>query len=982
MMRLSVTKFILLTIIVLSSLSGYSQKINHYQKNNLELIYFGNRYSYLMPHVVGTYENAFNFHKKYWNYHTSTINVVLSDFSDIGYGGAIAIPRNNLSIGIEPYSFAFSIIPSSERFQWLFNHELTHIVMADKPNKADETWRKIFFGKINRDEQYPVSALWSYLTTPRWYAPRWYHEGIACFMETWMSGGLGRAMGGYDEMYFRSIVAGKKPIYSNIGLETEGTTIDFQVGSNSYLYGTRFVDYLAYVYGTDKLKSFFVRTDSSKTFYGNQFKKVYQKPISKVWKEWIKFESGFQQQNISQIAQYPLTPFQPITKKELGNVSRYGYNPATKKMYAALNFPGEISQISEIDLRTGKIRKLADLDSPSLYYSTHLAYDPDKNRVFISEQNSTYRSLVQIDGKSGKKKTLIRYSRTGELVYNRTDHSLWGIKHDNGYSILVKIPEPYNTVIPMYSAEFGKSLFDLAISNDGKKLTASLTGVRGEMSLIMFSVEDLEVGKKKFETIRKLEDNTLTQFQFSPNDKYLIGSSYYTGVSNIWRISLEDTSRFELLSNTETGFFMPLQYTTDSLLVLKFQRDGMIPGTIPIKVINDANSIEYLGNWVSQKNPEVKDWSLGAPNNQSDSSSVHEGAYLPWKELKLNNAYPDISGFKNTIAVGYRLNFSDPSGINSIDLFLGTSPWSAYKNNQKIHAQFEWKYWSWTLSASYNKTNFYDLFGPTKRSRAGYSVGLNYNRVFSTKKPLKYELDFSAATYGNLEFLPQYQNIATPIRNIQEASASFSVEKLRKTLGAIDDEKGYQWKLNMYGILAGGSLFPTIESHQSIGLLIPKVRNTSFWIRNSIGQSLGDRSSALSKSYFGGFRNNYVDWQPSEQYRLPMAFPGTEIDEISAWNYVKTLGELNLKPIRLRNVGTSFLYPTYLKSSLFGTHLLTDFDKKDQRRNFFNAGIQVDLQLVLFSYMKTTWSAGYAMPFEKRKESKGQFMFSVKLLGF
>jgi hypothetical protein len=60
-----------------------------------------------------------------------------------------------------------------------------------------------------------------------------------------MSGGLGRAMGNYDEMYFRSIVSEKKPIYSVVGLETEGTTIDFQVGANSYLYGSRFVTYLA-----------------------------------------------------------------------------------------------------------------------------------------------------------------------------------------------------------------------------------------------------------------------------------------------------------------------------------------------------------------------------------------------------------------------------------------------------------------------------------------------------------------------------------------------------------------------------------------------------------------------------------------------------------------------------------------------------------------------------------------------------------------
>ncbi len=31
----------------------------------------------------------------------------------------------------------------------------------------------------------------------------------------------------------------------------------------------------------------------------------------------------------------------------------------------------------------------------------------------------------------------------------------------------------------------------------------------------------------------------------------------------------------------------------------------------------------------------------------------------------------------------------------------------------------EWKYWNWYLTtANYNKTHFYDIFGPTRRSRA------------------------------------------------------------------------------------------------------------------------------------------------------------------------------------------------------------------------------------------------------------------------
>jgi len=258
-------RLILLSIFLLAGTQNVSaQQINHLKVDNLDLNYFGNRYSYLLPHVSKTYENAMSFHRNFWDYSDTTTYVILNDFEDAGHAGAIAMPFSQVQMGIEPYGFAFSIIPSNERFQWLFNHELTHIVMADKANNQDQFWRSVMFGKIRRNEEKPLSALWSYATTPRWYSPRWYQEGIACFMETWMSGGLGRTMGTYDEMYFRSIVNENERLYSVVGLETEGTSIDFQVGANSYLYGTRFVGYLASKYGIEKLKAFYMRTNDSK----------------------------------------------------------------------------------------------------------------------------------------------------------------------------------------------------------------------------------------------------------------------------------------------------------------------------------------------------------------------------------------------------------------------------------------------------------------------------------------------------------------------------------------------------------------------------------------------------------------------------------------------------------------------------------------------------------------------------------------------
>ncbi len=976
-------RFVLIMCMLIPGLPGilHAQTMNSVTKDNLQLVYFGKRYSYIVPHVSQTFQNAMHFHRNFWPYRDTTTYVFLTDFEDTGHGGATPLPANQVILGIEPYSFAFSIIPSNERFQWLFNHELTHVVLSDKPNERDIKFRKFLQGKVLRDDEHPVSAIWSYFTTPRWYSPRWYHEGIACFMETWMSGGFGRAMGYYDEMYFRSIIDGAEPLYSLIGLDTEGTTVDFQVGANSYLYGARFITYLAYEYGIDKLKEFYSRTDSSKAFYAGQFRKVYERPVREVWEDWRAWENDFQKENIARIKEFPLTDFNPLTSDPLGSVSKFEYNKSTGKLYAAINHPGIISQIAEIDCHTGKIRKIATLDSPSLYFSTHLAYNARDEKLYISEHNNNYRNLVEIDVKSGSRRILNKLTRAGDLEFNAVDKCLWGVQNDNGYSTLVKIPPPYDRTLPVFSAPFGKVLFDLDISHSGDMLCATLSGIRGEQSLILFDLKKLDAGQSGYETVYTLDDNTLTQFRFSTDDRYLIGTSYYTGVSNVWSIKLEDKS-FELLSNTTTGFFMPLQLNADSLLVLRYERDGMRPGIIPLKVLEDANAIGFLGNMVHQEHPVVEEWSLPpASALKGVNDSVVEKPYVPLKEMKMFGAYPDIAGFKNTVALGYRLNWRDPLGISNINLFLAMSPWSPYDVEQKFHAMLEWKFWNWRLKANYNPTHFYDLFGPTKRSRAGYSIGVEYKRAFTLKSPLKYNVEGALYTYGMLEVLPGYQEIEAPMRNMQAGTVSFGVSKLRKTLGAVDDETGFSWDISNTTYLAKGDFYPSFVSNQSVGFLIPFIRNTSFWIRNSIGQSLGERTSSLSHFYFGGFGNNYVDWQPSEQYRNALSFPGARIDEIPAYNYVKTMGELCLFPIRLKNVGTTWLYPTYIRPTLFGTHLMTNFDRKNTISNLFNCGAQVDIQLVLFSYLKTTWSFGYAKMFQAGKKSTNQFMLSLKLLG-
>ncbi len=118
-------------------------------------------------------------------------------------------------------------------------------------------------------------------------------------METWMAGGTGRAQGAYDEMVFRSMVRDDAHFYDPLGLVAEGTKVDFQVGANAYLYGGRFMSYIAYRYSPEKLIDWVNRTDGSRRNYRPQFEDVFGLPLNQAWDEWIQFEHEFQNENLA-----------------------------------------------------------------------------------------------------------------------------------------------------------------------------------------------------------------------------------------------------------------------------------------------------------------------------------------------------------------------------------------------------------------------------------------------------------------------------------------------------------------------------------------------------------------------------------------------------------------------------------------------------------------------------------------------------------
>jgi hypothetical protein len=245
-----------------------SPKLYFQETRNVKVFFYDPAHEYLVEHLIRCFETALEGERARFQYAPKEqVSILLEDFADFGHGSAGTMPKAFSNISLEPVNYTFETLPANERIQWIVNHELVHVITGDVSSGRERVLRRLFGGKTAVTAEDPVSIAYSAMSTPRAYAPRWYQEGIASFMETWLGGGMGRALGGYDEMTFRAMVRDEAYMYSIVGLESEGTAVDFQVMANAYLYGTRFMTHVVRQYGPDKLMEWMGRREGSKPYF-------------------------------------------------------------------------------------------------------------------------------------------------------------------------------------------------------------------------------------------------------------------------------------------------------------------------------------------------------------------------------------------------------------------------------------------------------------------------------------------------------------------------------------------------------------------------------------------------------------------------------------------------------------------------------------------------------------------------------------------
>ena len=288
--------------------------------------------------------------------------------------------------------------------------------------------------------------------------------------------------------------------------------------------------------------------------------------------DWIACEREFQQANLEAIREVPDHAVSRPLAAALGSVSRAYYDAETADALRRLQLPGRrrARRRHLARRRRGRARSV-DIKGPRIYTVTSLAYDPDAPDALLHDrQQRLSRPRLASIRETGQARTLLRDARIGDLAFNRADRSLWGVRHLNGLATLVRIPPPYPDWKQVHTCRTARSIYDLDVSPDG----------RSSSRLVRRDHRPADAARAR--RPRRCSRATRRRSRAStsavacrptsssrPTAKYLYGSSYYTGVSNIFRYDLA-TGKLEAVSNTETGFFRPVPLGGDSLVVFRY----------------------------------------------------------------------------------------------------------------------------------------------------------------------------------------------------------------------------------------------------------------------------------------------------------------------------------------------------------------------------------------------------------------------------
>ncbi len=941
-------------------------------------VLYKNSHSYLSGHILTSAERSLSLLMPLFDYTPSEkIIIALFDINDYGFGAATAVPQNFIRLEIEPMEPGYENILYNERFQWLLSHELVHIAVNDNSSEAEKFFRSVF-SKAAPEQNQPLTIPFSLITNVGRYTPRWHQESMAVFMETWMSGGFGRTLGNFDEMFFRSLIIEGKEVPDHIEIDTRLAQNNFLLENNHYLYGTRFATYLAITYGHEKLVKWFSQEAGGMfSNFKQRFRNVFGISFDTAWKNFAEYEDKFQRHNIVRLKRSPNTLVRQISTQPDGWVTQPYLDRYDGTIIYGYHKPNSLAALKQLNLRTLRSENLITLPTPSLVNVASVAFDENAGLVFFTTNNNElYRDIWVYEKHTGKSKLLFKDARVGHLTVSPVTRELWGIQHSGGKASLVFSPFPYNTIEQVVGFDIGDEVHQLSVNQSGSKLAAVLQRSNGSRAILLIDCERIKAGDSfKYDIIT--ESGSPENPSWNHDGTEIYWNAYTNGVSNIYKRDII-SGRTEALSHTLKGLFKPVFINKDSVFVFEFTTEGFVPAIIQNKPARRLPALDYLGQRIVDEDPAVLNFILDNNETAAVKTFTETTTYNGFSNLNLHTFIPVITGFLSQKVLGFYTRIADPLLYHDLTVEAGISPFKENKQDVRFHIKAKYDYKkNFEVGVNYNEPDFYDLFNKRKKGMLGERYHIAHNHYWIYDNPLKIKQRTEIALYRNIEFfIDNLVKVGEP--DFLVAQTNLNSKNIRRSIGSVDSEAGDEFNFTTL-FFAADPKNPQYSA-QFYGewdkYFLWLWNHNVFHFKVAAGYHLPNDNLFQAKFFFGGFGNRQLEHVSVKQYRNLFRFPGIPIYSIVADDFGTLLIENSFPPIHFNGLSQGSHYVDNINLSVFSKGLLINYKNNEK---YINAGAQINFVFKHWFNLESTFSAGIANAWFKNDKSYEWFL-SYKLL--
>ncbi|MFH2010334.1 MAG: BamA/TamA family outer membrane protein [bacterium] len=462
--------------------------------------------------------------------------VLLSDYTDGANGWAMVIPRNVMNLFL---SAPDSMSTLNDIDDWLFGliaHEYTHVLHLDT------------IGGISK----LVNWIFGKTLAPNHLQPTWWIEGMAVYNESRFTSG-GRNRNNLYDMYLRMAVL--EGDVQSLG-EISSAPFRFPGGTTSYLYGSRFLKYLASRFGEKKLVK--ISHDYGRQWLPYGINKIARRYLEgkgyvRLYREWqahLRRRYTLQARGVRRRGETKAT--------RLTQAGEYTFwprfHPGGKWLVISDDDGYSDRAFKRLDLKTGKLRKLIRLEpggSPS--------FTPDGRRI-VYGQMETYKSvydftdLFSLDLVTLRARRLTHALRAREPDVSPDGRTIACVVNVQGTTHLALLPmdglpKGKRPRILVRSRTFDQ-VSTPAWSPDGRSIVYSAWKQGGHRDLYLVTVASGRVR-------RLMEDRALDLTPtWSPDGKTIYFSSDRTGIYNVYALDVA-TGGLKQVTNVVAGALQP-----------------------------------------------------------------------------------------------------------------------------------------------------------------------------------------------------------------------------------------------------------------------------------------------------------------------------------------------------------------------------------------------------------------------------------------